>query len=680
MPNSVVVNGQRRFQPGVYAKIDASALGGQAPSAGNVILVGDFPFLEQYKPQNFTSARALQNLVPEAREVLDIAKCLFAPSTQQGIGGANLVGICNAQPCTQAFATLENGAGNVDELTVLAKAWGLLGNRTKLTLLALSTSSVRWTIERGTKRERYDIPSPVLAQVQYDGSDWTDVKLSIAAALWGVANFKTCTFLAGFGSQSQTFTIVEGLMANRAIAVSLVNGGSGVSLANVTVTFNGLDHLGVAATETLTAAAGGTTWAPSNTTTKLWSRLDSIVIATADATYNGSVNVLGYSFYMNPADFDNVGQMLAQINAASAQGYHATTVTPGASAIPSRILNGKAGGADRVPPLTTIKTPASVDVTSTVWAVQQALAGSQLVSLNVPAASDGALYPYGEAVDTELVVYLVGGSESSSDADDYAEALRVTEARDYQILVGWKTDVDSMQALINSCEAAAVQGYERAAFAGAPASQTLAVLFSDFAALCNSPYLQITGQSVRFAGSDGQIRTYDPRFLAALAAGMRGGTPVATPLTNKRPAILDFEQTWDASLDTNEAISYGLLVVFSDNLGPKIARDVTTYLEDDNPAYSAGSAWESCQTSVRDLRGYLDSQVGNPATNTTAGQLSGIARARLNQQVKDRIIKDWRNLTLTDNGNTWEIGYEVAPVEGIDFIVVTANVVRISST
>ncbi len=679
MPNSVVVNGQRRFQPGVYAQIDASALGGQAPSTGNVILVGDFPFLEQYEPQNFTSARALQNLVPEVREALDIAKCIFAPSTQQGIGGANLLGICNAQPCTQAFATLENGGGSVDELTVRAKVWGLLGNRTKLTLLALSSSSVRWTLERGTKRERYDISSPVLATVQYDGSDWTDVRFGAGASLWALASSKTCTFLAGGGAQSRTFAITEGLVANRAITVTLTNGGSGVSLQNVTVTFTGLNHLGAAASETLTAAAGGTTWAPSNTTTTLWSRLDSIVIATADATYNGTVNVTAFPFYMNPADYENVGQMIAQINAGASQGYHAATVTPGASAIPSRIVDGKAGGVDGQS-LITVKTPASFDIKATIWAVEQALAGSQLVELSVPAASDGALYPYGEPPDTEAVVYLAGGSESASDGDDYTEALRVTEALDYQILVGWKTDLASMQALINSCEAAAVQGYERAAFGGAPSSQTLAVLFSDFAAKCNSPYLQLTGQTVRFAGSDGKIRTYDPRYLAALAAGVRAGTPVATPLTNKRPAIVDFAQTWNAPLDTNEAISYGLLVVFSDNLGPKFARDVTTYLEDDNPAYSAGSAWESCQTSVRDLRGYLDGQVGNPATNTTGGQILGIARARLNQQVRDGIIKDWRNLTLTDNGNLWELGYELAPVEGVDFILVTANVVRISST
>jgi len=679
MPSSILINGQRRYQPGVYTTIDASDLGGQTPSTGRAVVVGDFPWLEQNVPTNFSSNRALSGLVPDVREALDVGKCAFAPSTQTGIGGVDVLGFCNAQPNTQAAYTLENGAATVDELTLKAKVWGSLGNRTKVKIVSDGDGGAAWTLSRGAKVERYNIPSPVLAEITYDGSDFTGALAAIGSTVWGVAWLKACAFLAPGGAQSRAFNLTEGRSDNRALTVSLTNGGSGVSTQNVTVTFTGLDHLGAAATETLTAAAGGTTWAPSNTTTTLWSRVDRIVIATNDAAYNGTVSVTGYAFYLSPSAYENVGQMIAALNSAANLGFHCNTVTPGASSIPARILSGKAGGGDHQS-LTSCLSPAKVEVKSTVWHIERALAGSLLVETEVPSASDGAVYPYGEAADTTLEQFLVGGSESASDADDFVEALRQTEARNYQLVLGWKTDLASMQALITHCQAAAVQGYERAAFAGAPAGQTLAVLFSDFAALCNSPYLQITGQSVEFAGSDGLIRTYEPKYLAALALGMRAGTPVATPLTNKRPAVTDYSQTWDAALDTNEAISYGLLVLSSDLLGPRFARDVTTYLEDANPAYSAGSAWESCQASVRDLRGFLAGQIGNPSTASTTGKIAGIARSRLNEQVKSGIIKAWNTLLITDGGDQYDVSYNLAPVEGVNFILVTANVVRIPST
>ena len=61
MPSSISFSGVRTFRPGVYAVIDASALGGAGISTGNVAVVGDFPMLEQGKPMVFSSARAMSD-------------------------------------------------------------------------------------------------------------------------------------------------------------------------------------------------------------------------------------------------------------------------------------------------------------------------------------------------------------------------------------------------------------------------------------------------------------------------------------------------------------------------------------------------------------------------------------------------------------------------------------------
>jgi len=83
---------------------------------------------------------------------------------------------------------------------------------------------------------------------------------------------------------------------------------------------------------------------------------------------------------------------------------------------------------------------------------------------------------------------------------------------------------------------------------------------------------------------------------------------------------------------------------------------------------------------VRDLRGFLAGQIGNPSTASTTGKIAGIARSRLNEQVKSGIIKAWNTLLITDGGDQYDVSYNLAPVEGVNFILVTANVVRIPST
>ena len=168
-------------------------------------------------------------------------------------------------------------------------------------------------------------------------------------------------------------------------------------------------------------------------------------------------------------------------------------------------------------------------------------------------------------------------------------------------------------------------------------------------------------------------------YAAVMLAGMQAGTSVATPLTRKRPSVFATRQSWDRNRDAGDAISKGIIVLSSDTLGIMVERSVTTYLEDDNPVYSEVSANESINTSVRDLRAGVRGQVGDKVVGSTAGKIKGLIETRLQQQVRDGTIKAWRNVTLTDLGDRIDISYEVAAVEPLNFIVITANVVRIAS-
>ena len=136
-------------------------------------------------------------------------------------------------------------------------------------------------------------------------------------------------------------------------------------------------------------------------------------------------------------------------------------------------------------------------------------------------------------------------------------------------------------------------------------------------------------------------------------------------------------KNYDGFNFVNEAIKKGILALSLDNLGLRIERSVTTYMTDDNPIFSEVSANESINTSVRTLRARLASQIGNPVVSGSKAQIESAVKVSLSKQVKDAVIKAFQNVVVTDLGDRFDISYEVAAVEPLNFIKITANVVRI---
>ena len=235
------------------------------------------------------------------------------------------------------------------------------------------------------------------------------------------------------------------------------------------------------------------------------------------------------------------------------------------------------------------------------------------------------------------------------------------------------------QALIAHCTAAALAGYERNGWFGATSNKNLTAMFDDVTSQLNHRHVAAVGQDIRIVRPDGKSAWVGPKYLAVLCAGMQAGTPIATPLTWKRPSVLDVRGGWKLNLDAAEAISKGVCTISRDNLGFRIERSVTTHLEDDNPIYSEVSANESANYSVRDLRAALIGQIGGAVYVGTAKRLESVVKTRLDKQVQDQGIKAWRNASVEDLGDTFRINYEVAAVEPLNFIQITASVVRIAA-
>lgn len=311
-------------------------------------------------------------------------------------------------------------------------------------------------------------------------------------------------------------------------------------------------------------------------------------------------------------------------------------------------------------------------VTDNIEATNQTLyselANSQLVSASISTlASAGNL--------TASTNYLSGGSQGAN--VNTASALEAIENSNIQILVLHDFTEGRQIALKAHLSAAARAGYERQAYTAIEGSSNLAAIRSRAAKL-NSADIALACQSIELYDAQGRKVERDARFTAILFAGMQAGSDIGEPLTRKRPTIIATSQGFDTHADAEEALRSGTIFISQGPTGPRVERSLTTHLEDDNPILSELSAYESVISSLRDMRVALADQIGRP---TQAGQVALIesrASARLAQQVRDGLIKAFANLSLEDLGDQVAVSYDVAPLEPLNFITVTAITKRIS--
>jgi hypothetical protein len=199
------------------------------------------------------------------------------------------------------------------------------------------------------------------------------------------------------------------------------------------------------------------------------------------------------------------------------------------------------------------------------------------------------------------------------------------------------------------------------------------------AASLNNAGIALASQSIKLIDPRGKTVTKTPKYTALMLAGMQAGSDTGEPLTRKRPRIIETSQTWDAYADIEQALKSGTIAISTDNLGPRVERSITTYLTDNNPVYCEISAYESMIVSLRSLRSALADQIGRPTRASQLPVISSRVQSELTSQVRDGVIKAFQNIQLEDLGDEIAISYEVAPVEPLNFISITAVAVRITA-
>lgn len=204
----------------------------------------------------------------------------------------------------------------------------------------------------------------------------------------------------------------------------------------------------------------------------------------------------------------------------------------------------------------------------------------------------------------------------------------------------------------------------------------------------NDADVQLVAQNPQVLNAQGVLQTATPRMFAVMAASMRAGVKeVAEPLTHKyiRTSGLTQDASWEPSdtTDAAELILAGVLFAETiDGLGTRWVRDLTTYVQSDNLAYSEGSVRDAVRYVAYGLRTMLVNKfTGRKGTPVTAESAKDAAGSYLELLRGERIIVDstdpttgatiyaYHNLKVTISGDVLKVNVGVFPVPGINFIL-----------
>jgi hypothetical protein len=202
----------------------------------------------------------------------------------------------------------------------------------------------------------------------------------------------------------------------------------------------------------------------------------------------------------------------------------------------------------------------------------------------------------------------------------------------------------------------------------------------------NDMDVALVAQNPTVLNAAGSLEEFGPRMLAVMAASMRSGvTEVAEPLTHKlvRSSGMTQDASWDPGdlTDANEMIISGVLFTETiDGVGTRWVRDLTTWVADDNLAYSEGSVRDAVRYVAYGLRTTLVERfTGKKAAPSTIANVKDAAATFLELTRQDDIIVDstdpttgstikaYHNLKVTSSGDTVRINVGIFPVPGINF-------------
>jgi hypothetical protein len=228
-------------------------------------------------------------------------------------------------------------------------------------------------------------------------------------------------------------------------------------------------------------------------------------------------------------------------------------------------------------------------------------------------------------------------------------------------------------------------GSERGGFVGFKGTKSEIV---DFIASMNDPDITVCAQNIAALDVSGNLASFSPMMQAVQAAGCRvGAFEIGEPLTNKvvKTASVTQDSSWDPNdlTDSNDLIQAGLLFAFTDDRGAtRWVRDLTSWIGDNNAAYSEGSIRDAIRYVVYNLRKTLvDRYTGRKATPTNirgakSTAITFLEICRNSNIIVDSVdpatgapLKAYRNIKIVTSGDVMTFSVCITPVPGINFVI-----------
>ena len=278
-----------------------------------------------------------------------------------------------------------------------------------------------------------------------------------------------------------------------------------------------------------------------------------------------------------------------------------------------------------------------------------------------------------------LFINLAGGSAPSAPtALNYQEVLQVMVTKDITSMTCMDTSAAVHNLVAAHLDLASRAGRERNAWLPAAADQSLEDIGDTYVSPQNNQLISIVGQGVTYLDYQGNRRVEaSPEWMAINLMCLQGALPAAEPLTRKSPNILDTSEAWTREDDVDEAIKRGIVVVgLGLNNDLRVERSITTWRNDNISFNTEVNTRESVNTCLRELRKFLDAEIGSRILNTTVGRLLNLSENRLKQLREAGIIQDFANVKVRREADTVFVDFDLAAVEPLNFIRITANLVR----
>jgi hypothetical protein len=313
--------------------------------------------------------------------------------------------------------------------------------------------------------------------------------------------------------------------------------------------------------------------------------------------------------------------------------------------------------------------------------VEQALASSGLVS----ATSIKRVKPNKAAAKL-----LEGGSDfgfdasgnalTASTAADFLAAYSALEAVKNVIIVPLSYDESVHLALGTHCRHMEGVGRdERNGHVALPLSLDKAQIKARIRNL-NNRNVSVVAQSIKAYNELGELNSLGSKMLAVVAGAMQAGSSIGMPLTSKIINIQDLSQSndWAPSRSAEEMIELGLMFArFDQERGYVWERSITSSREN-NAAFTELSTNESVNVSTKTARRAVENRIGDRLFAGLAGVIKGLIAAELQRQIESGIIKSFaaKSISVKDLGDGFDVSYEIAPLEPVNFIRITAHIKR----